>query len=350
LKAAQGGEEALEYYDKVTKGVNRYRDAILDISLTEDERAAKLAEYEKVLAQILAAENAITDALKEEKAALKALNEEEKEHMKAVGQYFKVMGKANDALEKLRASNKALSEGPESFEYFTEVTSKVMAFEKSLEPLVNSGSLAFADMKTKVLEFQAALEDERSWKKITTLSNDMANAVGNSLESLFTGTKSLKDSFRDLAGELWNLLLRALILDPIVKSLSAGFSSFMGGMSGGGLFGSLAGMFGGGGVQGGVTSLLGGAGMFAAGGTVQPNSNILVGEDGPEFLTIGSRGAHVTSNEDARDLFGASKAGTETYNNTSIVVNLPSQIARRTAMQTAAEVNRVQKRATSRNR
>jgi len=356
LSAAQGGSEALEYYDKVTKEVNKYRDAIANVTLTEQERKDKLAEAENVFAQILAVEKEIVATRKAEAEATKELTQAEAEHMKAVAQYFTVMDKADEKLRVLRASNKALSEGPESFEYFTNVTSKVMAFEKSLQVLVNNGTLSLGDLKTKVLEFQEALEDEQSWKKITELSNNMANAVGNSLESLLNGTKSLKDSFKDLAGELWNLLLRALILDPIVKSLSAGFTSFMGGgmgmgMGGGGglgsIFSSIGGFFGG--TQGAVSGLLAAPGMFASGGPVRPNSNIIVGEEGPEMLRIGSRGAYVTSNDDMRNMFDGDERG-RGYSNTNITVNLPPQAQQRTAQQTAVEVGRIQRQATAKNR
>ena len=105
-------------------------------------------------------------------------------------------------------------------------------------------------------------------------------------------------------------------------------------------------MFGGGGVQGGVTSLLSAPGMFAKGGTFQPNQDIIVGDDGPEILRMGSRGGQIFPNDELE----ASNDGAVTRNQTNnVVVNLPAQMQRRSAQQAASETSRALKRASSRN-
>lgn len=335
LTAAQGSAEELRFFDKVTAQVNKFRDAIKDATLSDEERIAVLAELERVLTQTLAVEDAIAEARRKATEATKALTKAENEHLRAVEKTIVGMRKANEKIDLMRQRLAALRSGPESFEVFTDVTSRVEAFriatQNSVGPLV--------DITAQVAEFQKLLEDERVWKKIAKFSSDMANAVGNSLESLFNGTKSLSDSFRGLAEDLWNLLLRALILDPIVKSLSTTFSSFIGGGGASG-FSSIFGTLFGGGVQGGVTALLDTPGLFGKGGDVAPNSTILVGDEGPEILRVGSQGGHVTPNNELGGLGGI----------TNIIVNLPPQIRRDTAMQAASAVARTQKRATGRNR
>jgi len=151
-------------------------------------------------------------------------------------------------------------------------------------------------------------------------------------------------------------MLRALIIQPIIDSLSASFTNMFAqgggssGIGGGSPFGSIMsgimGMFGGGGgVQGGVDQLLSGN-LFAKGGTFQPNTDILVGEDGPEILRTGSRGGQIFPN----DMLEEQTTGAVQRNQTNnIVVNLPAQMQRRSAQQTATEVVKVQRRANSRN-
>lgn len=357
LAAAEKGEEALRYYDKVTKAVNSYRDAIAKAKMSDEERANALAAFERVMADLLIAETAITDERKRQAQATKELNAAEAEHLRAVERAIKAMQKADDKLEIMRERLRALKGGPDSFEVFNEVTSKVMAFEDSLE----RANVPLAEMQERVREFRELLLEEREFKQFAKLADDMANAIGNSLEGLLTGSKSLKDTFKDLAAELWTMILRVLFLDPLVKSLSSSMANFMSGSMGGGtgsffdsLFDIGVGMFGGGGIGGTVTAgttgmVTSNLGVFppmAKGGTALGNKDYLVGDEGPEILRMGPRSGRILNNAESDRELRQGGSGGDTYYN---VVNLPEAYSRKPARQLGSEIHRRQKAFAARN-
>lgn len=106
------------------------------------------------------------------------------------------------------------------------------------------------------------------------------------------GLKGISDNFADMVatgkakwGDLVTSMETALLkssLNNIINSLFGALnnSDFFGGLFGGNVFGS-GGLFGGG---------------HAAGGDVTPGKTYLVGEKGPELLTIGASGGHVIPN------------------------------------------------------
>jgi tape measure domain-containing protein len=349
LVAAQKGDAELEYYDQVTKEVNKYRDAIADVQLSETERKEKLVEYERIMAQILAAEHAIKNVREAEAEATRALTKAEADRQKALEKSADAMDKADIELARMQKSLEAMQQGSVALEYFTNVTDKVDAFRQKL---IDAG-VPLADLAARTTEFQRILEQEESFKKFNELADGMANSIGNALEGLIMHTKSLKDSFFDLITEMGQLMLRALVIQPIIDNLSASMNK--GASSGQGFGGFMASLMqgyaanaGAGSTSAQVGNMLSQPGMFAKGGYAKPFSDAIVGEDGPEILRMGSRGGTVIPTDKMK--FESAYDNMPVRKTTNIVVNLPPTSSRRTAMQIATEIGQKQNRAQMRNR
>ncbi len=106
------------------------------------------------------------------------------------------------------------------------------------------------------------------------LATSIGDSMGDALMSMVDGTKSVSESFRDMAREIIAELYRVLV----VQRLVGGIQEFLGGTkgSGGGLVGSLF-------------------GARAAGGPVSSGQPYLVGERGPEVM-IPNRSGQVLPN------------------------------------------------------
>ena len=94
----------------------------------------------------------------------------------------------------------------------------------------------------------------------------MSGAITNAIDGLIDGTAELGDIFRDVLKQLGSLLLNAGLNQLAGPAGSGGILSFLG------------------------------FGTRANGGPVLPGSTYLVGERGPELLTMGPSGGYVTSN------------------------------------------------------
>jgi uncharacterized phage infection (PIP) family protein YhgE len=100
------------------------------------------------------------------------------------------------------------------------------------------------------------------------LAEAALNGLGHledGIMSIIDGTKSAKDAFKDMARSIVNDLLKI----AIQKSITGPLAGALGGFVGGGK---------------------------AIGGAVQAGGSYLVGERGPEILTMGTRGGHIIPN------------------------------------------------------
>ncbi len=353
--AAMSDTETLMLFDKIVEPMRQYREEQEKLIGSGQELNDIVERREKLLLDTLSAQLRLKQVENERKEGLRQMAKEEADLLRSVGRYFKGMRKASEATELLRKKVKALASGPDSLEVFEKVTRPLEIFTNRLREQVGP----WVDINAQVAEYKRLLEEQMILQgPLGQLATNTANAMGNAIERWATATESLSDSFRNLAAELWRLLLRALILDPIVKSIAGGLTGiFTGGGGAGGASGGfgniltgLASMFSGAATGGASGAAVSGGGStftggFAHGGIFRPNKNILVGEDGPEILRTGSTSGRIFSNDEVKS---ASRNRSDS-NITNITLNLPAQMHRTTAMQVGAEVARVQRRASVRN-
>ena len=107
------------------------------------------------------------------------------------------------------------------------------------------------------------------------LAKTIEDSMSDAIMSMIDGTKSASDAFKDMARSIISELVRILVVEQAVQSLTGAFR--------------------GNGFE--PTSVLGGLfGRRALGGPVMSNKSYLVGEKGPEIFTP-SRSGNIISNQ-----------------------------------------------------
>jgi hypothetical protein len=109
------------------------------------------------------------------------------------------------------------------------------------------------------------------------IGSQIANGVGGAIDAVAGNVENLGETLQGLAADILKAVGKMLIFYALAQAFGA-----LAGPSGGGIFGALERAFGGG---------------RASGGPVEPNTTYLVGEKGPELLTMGSSGGRVYNNE-----------------------------------------------------
>lgn len=110
-------------------------------------------------------------------------------------------------------------------------------------------------------------------------------AITDGLTDVITGARKMKDVFKSVVASIISDLLRIQLQRAIIGPLTNVLSGLFGGIGGlGGDAGTLA-----------WANPFGGA--RAAGGPVLPGRTYLVGENGPELLSMGGGGGHVIAND-----------------------------------------------------
>ena len=161
-------------------------------------------------------------------------------------------------------------------------------------------------------------------------SDIFTNAFADGLTEIITGTKSVKDAFKDMERS---------IVQSISRIAAQNIAESIFGKSGaGGGIGSLFASFFGGGTGIGFPT----AG-FASGTDFAPGGMALVGERGPELVNL-PRGAQVIPNNE----LSARRAAT-TVNNIHINVNVEGQVNRATADQIGVRAGAAVRRSLARN-
>jgi hypothetical protein len=112
------------------------------------------------------------------------------------------------------------------------------------------------------------------------IANTIANGVGGAIDALSSGVDNLGETLQSLAADILKAVGKMLIFYALAQAFGA-----LGGDDGVGVFSFLAKAFGGG---------------RASGGPVAPNTNYIVGENGPELLSMGGSGGKVYSNNDSK--------------------------------------------------
>ena len=108
------------------------------------------------------------------------------------------------------------------------------------------------------------------------IASEIAGGIGGAIDAVAASTDNLAESLQGLALDILKAVGKMLIFYALAQAFGA-----LGGKDDVGVFSYLAKAFGGG---------------RASGGPVEPNTSYLVGERGPELLTLGSSGGFVHNN------------------------------------------------------
>lgn len=176
----------------------------------------------------------------------------------------------------------------------------------SVEEMVKAGPAARANETLRQLEllkaareagtigsgaYQDAVNGVMGLSEAAKESKDVFKELGATFESAFEkaidGGADLRNIMKGLMADVSKMVLRQTVTGPMmgwVQEQMKGMGG-AGGTSIGGLFGTAANLLGG---------LFGGA--RAAGGPVESGRTYLVGERGPELLTMGRNAGHITPN------------------------------------------------------
>jgi len=229
--------------------------------------------------------------------------------------YVRNLGSATTMAGKLRIQSKELAHEAELVNEKIEEQGHV--FDLVRKSMADVTKIDIRDFFTKSTE---AAED--ALKKLQERTQGFADSMKSSFEagfmSMVDGTKSVKDAFRQMAIDIIAQLYRVLVVQRIVGSFDAAAGT-------------------GTGIVGGIMKLAGG--MFRAnGGPVSGNKPYIVGERGPEILSL-PRGAKVTPNHQIRNT-----GGNTIHVHVSGRVGASDQeirdIARKVGAQVSREINR----------
>jgi hypothetical protein len=218
-----------------------------------------------------------------------------------------------------------------------------LAMDKAAEPFVRAGmnmggfvaeamEKSDAEKPNLIRDLSAQvkqLQDELNPVKLATetITNGafaIGDAFGQAFTDVISGAKSTEEAladtfesigkaFLEMAAQIIAKQLTMIILQTILKALGGGFS-FAGGSAEAGLDAANQ--------MGGVGQL--NAGMFgrASGGPVKPGNTYMVGERGPELLTMTPSGGYVTSNSASQSAMDRYSSGNTRGGSISVNYNV----------------------------
>lgn len=150
----------------------------------------------------------------------------------------------------------------------TKVTDKGTDLREILNSIGQAARTNAEDFKKLTLaEVEAAREAENAFERTKQISEGVAQSFGDAFKSIITGTKSVKDAFKNMARAIIDQLIQVLIVQQIVGVVGTGGA----GSGGRGLAGILS-------------------GTRAMGGSVTAGKPYLVGEKGAELFIPHSAG------------------------------------------------------------
>lgn len=246
-----------------------------------NEQIAKAAAEGRVLTdEQTASINALGDAIAAA-AAKKAASDFQKDADKNTKEKFDALQKENDALGLNAAAAQAAAFAQDLYN---------LAKSHGLEN--DAATIAGIDERTAAFLRQAQAQEKlkKQQSDAVAINDEFKSSLKGFVIDMKNGANVTDAALSALTRFADKLLDMAL--DGLLTGLFGGTGGANGGAGGiGGFFSSLiGGIFGGGGGGGGF------AGFYAGGGRAPPNSTIMVGEDGPELMNTGSRGAFITPN------------------------------------------------------
>lgn len=259
---------AINKLEKLTEGTTEY-----------DAQLKKINELEKQRAQILVDRTAKEGELND---AVNKTTESTKDFVKELQKEVDQLGKTRVELLAMRAAKEKLS--AEDRKLTEQLIGQIQAYE-------------MAQTMTKVSKNE--LDKLAESTKLT--SDDFENFAASGLKSMEDGlldlisqTKSVSSAFRSMAASVAADLARMMIRQSITQPLANALGGFLGGSGAVSMVNGVP-------VENLMTRASASvtAGMpipMANGGPVKSGTNYLVGENGPEILTMGSQNGYITPN------------------------------------------------------
>jgi len=255
------GEAEKRFYDAVLKPMQEANDTLREANGLNAEGLDLLNQLEAALMRNFAAQ----EALNESKRMATKIARDDAAMTKAQQSNYVKLNKAYerafDVMDLMAERNAALASGPESFRVYEKIERPLMVFRNQLEKVVDAqGKQLFqqGEINAMVEQYNALLQAQLVLTgPAVQAANEMGDAFGDAFEKAITGAESFKDSFKGMMEEIWRILARTLIIDPIVDQLKTGLQGAMANLTSG--------------TQGTFPSIFSAGGLF--GGKKQASSN-----------------------------------------------------------------------------
>ncbi len=232
-----GDPETLKAFDSIDAKVNALAATFAEGGIQTAQSAQILANYRQALIDTAKASDKLKESEAARKQGLKELDAEERSLINSVKRQVIAMRKADEATKLLQERVAALASGPKSLEVFNKVTKPLAVFTQKLK----DAKVGVEELNERVAEHKILLQQVMvltgEWAQASVKA---AQSIGNALEDVLSLTMSLKDGFHSLLDELWRILLRLLIIDPIVNSISTAMTAFFTKIGGPGAKGAAA--------------------------------------------------------------------------------------------------------------
>lgn len=189
------------------------------------------------------------------------------------GGFFEGLEKGFASIEKGRASVEALRKSVVNILATTPEEAAGIADKLGLNE-VSTGSILTTNALTKMSDAMKSFDDQ-----VTDTAALSLKALGKTFEQIIMGAKSVGQAFKDLGRQIYAALVNMFVTQAIINPLTKPFEALF--------------------TPGGASSAGSGAKMpmpRAGGGPVMAGRSYLVGENGPEMLTMGANGSITPNN------------------------------------------------------
>ena len=238
------------------------------------------------------------------------LNPERQRAFEAELRTFQILRVEREKLADLERQGRTLklTESAENVKLLAEQIDRQKAFIPALE----------AELALRNELEAAAFKQAETIQKYGFLANELSTAMTSAVQAVVTGTGTVEEAFSTMFANIGKAFID-MATQMLAQKL---FMTVLGVLGGGGGGFSFAGGSASSGLS--AANLMGGTGPLNAGsfgrangGPVSPGSTYLVGERGPELLTMGNQGGFVHSNRsEAMDRYrsGGPRQGAQTVN------------------------------------
>jgi hypothetical protein len=193
-----------------------------------------------------------------------------------------LLARTEELTRQFDAYNQALNLSTAGLERAAPALQAYAREQELLTTLLNNQIISEEEFTAEVERSSIALQDQiRAAEERADRASGAANQLGFSFSSAFEDAivegKALSDVLKGLEQDIARIIIRSAVTQPLGNAISGVVSAGVSGLFGGG------------------TGTPAPTGARAAGGPVFPGGTYLVGERGPELLTMGAAG-HVTPN------------------------------------------------------
>ena len=222
-RALQLGDAQQKIYKGVTKAVSAARVVLEATMLLEQDRKAILQELEAALMRQLAIKTQIKETTKltkqiarDELAMSKRQEQNNVKMQKAYERAYNVIDLMADRLA-------AMATGPEGMRIFNQITRPLQQFENQLKRVVDQQGkqlLTQAEINVLVKQYNVLLQQQAILTgPAVQAAHDLGDAFGDAFERAITGAEGFTEALKSMVEEMYRIIARALIIDPIVNQV-----------------------------------------------------------------------------------------------------------------------------------